>query len=114
MERTKLIAMQNNLGLGHKGDIILTTQNRVDNNLPMIAKDIIDAEHAEHLISCWNAFEDGGLVGELKDALQAWQEFVEKLTKIEPNLRFQVDVWHKYNTAKELTEALEKAEKLND
>ena len=55
---SKLIAMQANLGLGHKGEIILTTQERVDKNQPMIAKDIIDAEHADRFVLCWNSHDD--------------------------------------------------------
>lgn len=53
-----LIAMQANLGLGHKGEIIITTQKRVDENQPMIAKDIIDKDHAEHLVKCWNEYDE--------------------------------------------------------
>lgn len=65
MECTKLIAMQKNLGLGHKGDILLTTQKRVDDNIEAIAKDIIDEEYAKELVWRWNAFEKDGLVDEL-------------------------------------------------
>ena len=60
MSHTKeeLITMQNNLGLGHKGEIILTTQQRVDENQPMIAKDVVDVKHAERLVLCWNSHND--------------------------------------------------------
>ena len=59
MEHTeKLIAMRNNLGLGHKGDIILTTQHRFDNNLPPIAKDIEDEPRAQRLVTCWNEHDE--------------------------------------------------------
>lgn len=46
----KLIAMQNNLGLGHKGDIIITTQNRIDNNQEPVAKDIQGDSFATELV----------------------------------------------------------------
>ena len=60
MEHTKgeLIAMQKDLGLGHKGDILLTTQERVDNNQEAIAKDIIDIEHTKELVRRWNEYPD--------------------------------------------------------
>lgn len=48
-ELTDLIAMQENLGLGNKGRILITTQERVNENLPAIAQDIIDEDFA-HLI----------------------------------------------------------------
>jgi len=67
----KLIAMQNNLGQGHKGDIILTTQERVDAEEPMIAKSIIDKKYAMQLVNCYNAFEKDGLVDELMDSCKA-------------------------------------------
>lgn len=57
-EFTKLIAMQKNLGLGHKGDIWLTTQERVNANQEPIAKDIIDEEHAKKLVRRWNSHDD--------------------------------------------------------
>ncbi len=34
----------------------------------------IMAANADHLVECWNAFEDGGLVGELEEALEAWMK----------------------------------------
>ena len=79
MEHTKLIAMRNDLGLGHKGDILLTTQERVDNNQEPIAKDIIDEEHAKELVRRWNAFEKDGLVDELRTALKALMAAPETL-----------------------------------
>lgn len=54
----ELIAMQKNLGLGHKGEIIITTQERVDNNQPIIAKDIIDEEHAKELVRRYNSWPE--------------------------------------------------------
>ena len=73
----QLIAMQQNLGLGHKGEIIITTQERVDNNRPMIAKDIINAEHAEWLTLCWNSHDD------LLAACEAFVEAHEKSHQLE-------------------------------
>ena len=58
MEHTKLIAMRKNLGLGHKGDILLTTQERVDNNQEPIVKDVIDEEYAQELVRRWNSQPD--------------------------------------------------------
>ncbi len=68
MEHTKIIAMQTDLGLGHKGEIILTTRERVDKNLPMIARDILNKQYAEHFVYRWNAFEEDGLVENLVGA----------------------------------------------
>jgi len=77
----KLIAMQNDLGHGHKGDIILTTQDRVDNNLPKIAKNVLNPEYAEQLIRCWNAFNEDSMVDNLlaacKDARKWLEDFIE-------------------------------------
>lgn len=67
---SELIAMQKDLGLGHKGDILLTTQKRFDSNQEAIAKDIIDKDYAEKIIHRYNAFEDGGIVYELKEAAE--------------------------------------------
>ena len=52
--KDELIAMQNNLGLGHYGEIILTTQKRVDDNLEPIAKDIVSESYANELVRRWN------------------------------------------------------------
>jgi hypothetical protein len=54
----KLIAMQNNLGLGHKGDILITAQERIDNNLPALAKDIIDEVFARRICLCVNSHNE--------------------------------------------------------
>ena len=71
----KLIAMQKNLFMGHKGEIILTTQKDVDENNPMIAKDIIDAEHAQRFIKRWNEYDS------LKAKADVCDELVEALKK---------------------------------
>ncbi len=65
---SELIAMQDNLGLGHKGDILLTTQKRIDNNQEPIAKNIIHRDFAVDIVRRWNAFEKDGLVDELRVA----------------------------------------------
>ncbi len=57
MEKEKWIVMQTNLGMGHYGELIITTQERVDNNLPMIAKDVVDEEHACRICQCVNAYK---------------------------------------------------------
>ena len=74
MEHTKLIALQNDLGLGHKGDIVLTTQKRVDSNQEPIAKDIIHRDFAVDFVRRWNAFEEGGMVDELRKACEETQK----------------------------------------
>lgn len=51
----KLIAMRNDLGHGHKGDIIITTQERVDKNFPPIAKNIINEEYATAIVNAFNS-----------------------------------------------------------
>ncbi len=50
----KLIAMRNNMGHGHVGDIIITTQERVDKNFPPIAKDIVNETYAMAIINAYN------------------------------------------------------------
>lgn len=74
-EKDDLIAMQMNLGLGHKGEIILTTQGRVNENQPMIAKDVIDVEHAERLVLSWNSHDK---LTEQRDKLRTALEEIEK------------------------------------
>ena len=58
MEHTKLIAMQENLGLGHKGNILITTEKRVDKNLPPIATEIIDDDFAHRIVLCCNSHDE--------------------------------------------------------
>ena len=67
MSEKRLIVMQNNLGHGHVGDILITTQSRVDNNGEPIAKDIIDQQYALELVQAYNSHKA------LVDALEAWQ-----------------------------------------
>ena len=49
--------------------------------LTVAANANIDKEKAKanaaHLVACWNAFEDGGLVGEMRDACKKAQQFIE-------------------------------------
>ena len=59
-QQTNLIPMQENLGLGHKGNILITTQERIDKNLPPIANNILD-EDFSHLI-CRNVNNFDGLI----------------------------------------------------
>lgn len=54
----KLIAMRKNLGFGHKGDILITTHQRVNANQEPITKDIIDESHAFEIIRRWNSQPD--------------------------------------------------------
>ena len=56
--KDEMIAMQNNLGLGHRGDIILTTQKRIDDNKEPIAKDIFNEAYAKELVRRWNSQPD--------------------------------------------------------
>ncbi len=51
----KLIAMRNNLGHGHKGDIIITTQERLDKNFPPVAKDIVNEAFAMAIVDAYNS-----------------------------------------------------------
>lgn len=53
-----LIAMQNDLGHGHGVDILLTTQERVDNNEEPIAKDIVNKKYAEFIVRAANSHEE--------------------------------------------------------
>ncbi len=63
---TKLIAMRNNLGHGHKGDIIITTQKRIDKNFPPIAKDIINEAYAMAIVDAYNSVNTSTDVGSPK------------------------------------------------
>ena len=80
-----LIAMQQNLGLGHKGEIILTTQLRVDENQPIIAKDVIDKEHAERLALCWNSHD--ALLAACKTGLAYVYAIISKVPRSIQDLR---------------------------
>ena len=53
-KHTPLIAMIENLGLGHKGKIIITNQQRINANDEPIAQNIITEEFAEELLKRWN------------------------------------------------------------
>lgn len=74
--KDNLIALQKNLGHGHRGDILLTTQERVDTNQEPIAKDIVNEDHAMKLIYRWNAFEKDGLVDELLKLCEDAKKFL--------------------------------------
>lgn len=63
--KTKFIVMQANLGLGHKGEIIITTQERHDNHLPPIAKDIVDLSFAKKIVEAMNNYSS-----EMKQAVK--------------------------------------------
>lgn len=55
------IALQKDLGLGHKGSIILTTQQHIDDNTPWIADCgyTQDSEaNARHIVKCVNERND--------------------------------------------------------
>lgn len=69
----EIIAMQKDLGLGHKGDIILTTQTRIDTNLEPIAKDV-DIEYVELFTAAPKTKQD-------RDALLAACEDMKNLFK---------------------------------
>lgn len=74
----KLITMQDNLGHGRWGAIILTTQERVDNNRPMIARDIVDSDHAQRLVLCWNEHDKlKAKADNHNELLAACKDFVE-------------------------------------
>jgi len=57
-EQTNLISMQENLGLGHKGNILITTQERINKNLPPIANNILDEDFAYLICKRINNFDD--------------------------------------------------------
>lgn len=65
MSTDKLIAMQENLGMGHKGKIILVTQKCLDNNTKAIADDILNAEWADFIVRAANSH--AALVKSLKN-----------------------------------------------
>jgi len=52
--KDELIAMREDLFHGHKGNILITTQERVNANQPPIATDIIDEATAMELIHRYN------------------------------------------------------------
>ena len=56
--KDKWIVMRENLGMGHAGRIIITTQERVDKNQAMIAKDIIDEANARLIAAACNACQE--------------------------------------------------------
>jgi len=56
-KHTPLIALINNLGLGHYGDIVITTQERIDKNEAPIASDIIDKAAAMEIVKRSNSHD---------------------------------------------------------
>ena len=52
----ELIVMRKDLGLGHKGEILITTQERVDANQEPIARDIDGEDRALRLTKRWNLY----------------------------------------------------------
>ena len=76
----KLIAMQENLGLGHKGTVIITTQKRVDDNVPCIAT-VNEPEQALSLVDRWNAH----------DTLQAQAELLDEMIIEMKHARFFIE-----------------------
>jgi len=58
MKKTDLIAMREDLGLGHKGNILITTQEKVDNNLPPIATSLLGEGWATCIVNRVNQFAD--------------------------------------------------------
>ncbi len=76
--KEKLVAMRKKLGLGHKGDIIITTPERVNKNQPMIAKDIISTDYAEEILLRWNSFDD------LYEACKAWLKVESEMSDNNP------------------------------
>ena len=67
----KLIAMQENLGLGHKGTVIITTQKRVDGNIPCIAT-VNEPEQALSLVDRWNAHDTLKAKADMLDEMCNW------------------------------------------
>jgi len=74
--KDELIAMRENLGHGHKGNILITTQERVNANQPPIATDIIDEATAMELIHRYNTQH------ELLEACKGMNEAEANLEKI--------------------------------
>ena len=72
-----VIAVIKSLGHGHFGDIVLTTQERIDNNEEPIAKDIIDEEHAEFLCCAANSHDE---------LLKACKNLMTQYVKYTPHL----------------------------
>ncbi len=83
MEHTqgKWFPMQEDLFHGHKGRIILTTQELIDKNLPMIAKDLTEA-NARFICKAVNSHN--GLVSACKEGHKRLA-FLQKII-IETNL----------------------------
>ena len=75
-DKPELIAMQDNLGLGHKGRIIITTQKRVDENLPWIAELPSTEEGAAlSLITRCNEYDS------LKAKADRYEKALQEITK---------------------------------
>lgn len=52
------IPMREDLFMGHKGKIIITTQERIENNIPPIAEGIIDEDTAHLICNCVNSHNE--------------------------------------------------------
>ena len=57
VKHTPLIAMVSDIGLGHFGEIIITTQERVDSNQDPIAQNIPTNEIALEIVKRWNSHD---------------------------------------------------------
>ena len=62
MEHTKgkVKALQQDLGHGHKGNIVITTQENIDENIPWIADcgySENSAANAKRFVKCWNSHD---------------------------------------------------------
>ena len=99
-KHTSLIAMQENLGLGHKGNILITTKERVNNNYLPIADQIINIEWANKLCLAWNNHDE--LVEALKAMMNAW---------IQPTIRsmhqLKIDMDKAYEQTKTVLDKIE-------
>lgn len=75
MKKTDLIAMRDDLGLGHKGNILITTQEKVDHNLPPIATSLLGEEWATCIVNRVNQHDT---LTAQRDALLANCKWINK------------------------------------
>lgn len=110
MSHTKgeLIAMQMNLGLGHRGEIILTTQERIDNNLEPLAKDIFSEASAKDFVHRWNSQPD------LLEACEAWMKVESEMGDKHPCPDLALRAQYRKQAVALTEAALAKAKKISE
>ncbi len=62
--------------------------------------------HAAHLVKCWNDQEEGGLVGEMVDALKAYQDASMLLKECNPGVKIALGSGLQLKKADDLAKAV--------